>query len=247
MSTLRIQLFGCIQVYDGNQPISTINKRGQLILAYLLLYRHQAHRRETLAVLLWPDTNDAQARTNLRKELMRLRTALGGIDLNRYVRDEHCILQWRNDAPTVVDVIRFEQLIELANRSARVGDEKGEVAAIEAAIQLYSADLMLNIYDEWVLRARQKLADQYIYALERIVVLLKKQNEPARAIHYARLLLQYDPLHELSYRQLMELYAQNGDHANVGRTYQSCISMLQRELAINPSPLTEQIYQKIVR
>lgn len=174
MSTLRIQLFGCIQVYDGNQPIPTINRRGQLILAYLLLYRHQAHRRETLAVLLWPDTNDAQARTNLRKELMRLRTALGGIDLNRYVR----VTNTASYSGAMMHQLLSMSYALSSCLSLQIGvrglvTKRVRSQPSSSRFKLYTADLMLNIYDEWVLWARQKLADQYAHALERIVVLLK--------------------------------------------------------------------------
>jgi len=248
MHTLHIQLFGSFQLWYAQQPITTITKRGQSLLAYLLLYRHQAHGREVLAPLLWPETNDAQARTNLRKDLMRLRQALGELgEFDCYVRDEHSNLQWRHDAPFTLDVMAFEQAIMHAETAERTGDEAGALAAFQSAIHLYSDDLLAKVYEDWVLHMRQRLADQFVYALERTSALLKKRGDYPQAIRYAQRLLQYDPLHETPYRQLMEIHAQNGDHANVKRVYQTCATLLQRELDVAPSPLTQRLYQTIIQ
>ncbi len=244
MPTLHIQLFGYFQLSYVHQPVTTVTKRGQTLLAYLLLYRHQAHTREALASLLWPETNDAQARANLRTELTRLRRAFGEFD--HYLYDEHGILQWRHDAPFTLDVMSFEQTIRYAEQAERIGDDAGALITFQTAINLYSSDLLANVYADWVIRVRQRLADQFIDALASLITLLKKRGDYPQAIRYAQRLLQYDPLHETSYRQLMEMHAQNGDHANVKRVYQACTTILQRELAVTPSPLTQKLYQTIM-
>jgi len=50
--------------------------RAESLLAYLLLHRDAAQPRQRLAFLLWPDSTEAQARTNLRHVLHTLRRAL---------------------------------------------------------------------------------------------------------------------------------------------------------------------------
>lgn len=49
----------------------------QSLLAYLLLNADKSIRREKLAGLLWPDSDEASARNNLRQALWRLRSVLG--------------------------------------------------------------------------------------------------------------------------------------------------------------------------
>ncbi|CAN5866386.1 hypothetical protein BH10CHL1_BH10CHL1_04000 [soil metagenome] len=244
MPTIHIQLFGHFQLCYAHQPVTVITKRGQILLAYLLLYRHQAHLRETLASLLWPETNDVQARANLRTELTRLRRSLAEFD--RYLYDEHGILQWRHDAPFTLDVLAFEQASWQAEQAERIGDDAGALIAFQTAINLYSADLLANVYEDWVMRIRQCLANQFIDAMDSVIALLKKRSDYPQAIRYAQRLLQYDPLHETCYRQLMEIHALNGDHAKVKQVYQACVNLLQRELAVLPSPLTQKLYQTIM-
>ena len=64
---LRIQLFGSFQVSDDEKPVPRLQSdRLQALLAYLMVHRDQPQARQQLAVTFWPDTTDAQARSNLR-------------------------------------------------------------------------------------------------------------------------------------------------------------------------------------
>jgi hypothetical protein len=54
-------------------------------------------------------------------------------------------------------------------------------------------------------------------------------------------------MEENNYRQLMRLYALNGDQAGLVRTFNLCARVLQRELDIQPSPLTRQLYQRLIQ
>jgi DNA-binding SARP family transcriptional activator len=67
-------------VYDGT-PLTTVNApRLQSLLAYLTLHRDASQSHSNLAFLLWPDSTEAQARTNLRKQVHYLRCALSDPD-----------------------------------------------------------------------------------------------------------------------------------------------------------------------
>jgi len=244
MPTLTIQLLGQFQLCYDHQPITAITKRGQTLLTYLLLYRQQAHRREGIAFLLWPETHDGQARTNLRTELTRLRRTFGEFD--RYVQDEHGLLQWRPDAPFTLDVMAFEQAIQRAEQAKQKGDDAAALLGFQVAIAQYTGDLLTNVYADWVITARQRLGEKFVGALQETIILLQANRDYAQALRYARQLLRYDPLHETTYRQLMEIYAQTGDHANMKRVYETCRLILRRELDVEPSPLTRQRYQMLM-
>ncbi|MFN8454076.1 MAG: hypothetical protein U0401_05265 [Anaerolineae bacterium] len=73
---LRLELLGNFHLIYGDTPLATVNTlRLQSLLAYLVLHRHTPQSRRHLAFLLWPDTPEAQAHTNLRTLLHRLRQA----------------------------------------------------------------------------------------------------------------------------------------------------------------------------
>src|SRR5438105_3671881 len=96
-STLHIRLFGSFDLrFDGN-PVALESARAESLLAYLLLHRETSHRRQRLAFLLWPDSSETQAQTNLRHVLHTLRRVLPHPD--RYLDITPRTLQWQVHAP----------------------------------------------------------------------------------------------------------------------------------------------------
>src|SRR5262249_25855507 len=60
-------------------------------------------------------------------------------------------------------------------------------------------------------------------------------------------LIALDPLQESVHRTLMRLYARLGRRAAALRQYQLCVSVLQRELGVEPEADTRQLYQEVLR
>ena len=74
---LQIQFLGGFSLRNADTSATPLDHpRLQVLLAYLVLYRARPHTRQHLAFLLWPDSSEAQARSNLRSLLHRLRHAL---------------------------------------------------------------------------------------------------------------------------------------------------------------------------
>src|SRR5262245_7826206 len=101
--TLHIQLLGGFRLDIDTTPVTTFDHpRLQALLAYLVLHRSTPQSRAHLAFLLWPDSTEAQARTNLRTLLHRLRQALP--DADSFLHVDAQVAQWRLDAPWRLDV-----------------------------------------------------------------------------------------------------------------------------------------------
>ncbi|MFL5801098.1 MAG: ATP-binding protein, partial [Roseiflexaceae bacterium] len=107
-------------------------------------------------------------------------------------------------------------------------------------------DLLPGWYDDWVLVERERLRHVFLAALERLVLLLEQQQDYGAAINYAQRLLRHDPLHETTYQHLMRLHALSGDRASALRVYHTCATLLERELAVEPSPATCAVYEHLV-
>jgi DNA-binding SARP family transcriptional activator len=90
--------------------LHTVNTaRLQALLGYLLLHRYAPQAREYLAFLFWPDTREAQALTNLRNLLHKLRHALPTPE--RFLLVDARSVQWQPDAPYTLDVANFEAAV----------------------------------------------------------------------------------------------------------------------------------------
>jgi predicted ATPase/DNA-binding SARP family transcriptional activator len=234
MPALRIQLLGDFRMVYAGQPVSGMaSPRLRSLLAFLVLHRHAPQSRKHLACLLWQDSSEAQAHSNLRNLLHRLRAALP--DAERVLIAKTHTLQWRPEAPLALDVDEFEQ-------AAARGDS---IPALQAAATVYRGALLPACYDEWLLPERERLHELYVNTLARLALLLEQRRDHDAAIGYARRLLRADPLREEAYRQLMRLYAWRGDRAAVARVYHTCVTVLQRELHAEPSLLTRQTFEQL--
>jgi DNA-binding SARP family transcriptional activator len=74
---LEVQLLGKFEVRLDGESVGIPSRPAQSLLAFLILNAPKSHRREKLADLLWPDSDEANARNNLRQALWRLRKSVG--------------------------------------------------------------------------------------------------------------------------------------------------------------------------
>lgn len=100
-------------------------------------------------------------------------------------------------------------------------------------------------FDEWHFFASEDLRRAYACALQRLVELHTRCNELDQAIDYAHRLLATDPLHEPAQRQLIALYAGNGQRAAALRQYRECVRLLAAELNLPPLDETVQLYEAV--
>ena len=130
---LAIRLLGAFRLAAGDRPLTAVSTpRLQALLAYLALHRDAPQPRQRLAYCLWPDSTNAQARTNLRNLLHLLRRALPETD--RILEEAGPLLRWRPDGPVTLDVAEFEHAAAHAERADRAGDLPAARAALERAV-----------------------------------------------------------------------------------------------------------------
>lgn len=243
--SLHMSLLGDFSLLLGDAPVTTVDwPRLQSLLTYLVLHRAAPQSRTYLAAQLWPDSTEAQAHTNLRSLVHRLRHDLPGADL--FLRIERQTLQWspHPDVSWTLDVADFERALAQAEQA------RSPVAARtarEEAVALYRGDLLPGCYDEWILPERERLRQAFLGALEQLILLLERERDYPAAISAAQRLLRYDPLHETTYRHLMRFYAVSGDRAAALRTYHTCATVLDRELEAEPGLATQKAYKRLLQ
>ncbi len=235
MPTLHIRLLSVFHLAYDEVAISAINgARLQSFFAYLVLHREAPHQRRDLAFLFWPDSTETQAHTNLRKLLYELRRALPDVD--RFLQIDNQTVEWKNDAPFTLDVSEFETAAAHA----------ASMPELTAAVERYSGDLLPSCYDDWIIPERERLRQMFIDVLEQLIARLEEQREYRLAVQYTHRLIQQEPVREESYLRLMRLYTLLGDRGGALRAYHSCVTALQRELEIEPSPVIRETYERLL-
>src|SRR6267378_6190992 len=210
----------------------------QALLAYLALPPGRAHPRDKLAALLWGGIRGESARGSLRQALFALRKALSDTSVVQQDGDALALERGAVD----VDAVTFERLVH-----------EGTASALEQAVALYQGDLLSGFavdeapFEEWLLAERERLRELALEALARLLANQRNAGASEAAVHTALKLLTLDPLQEPVHRTLMRLYAERGRRGAALRQYQQCVSVLGRELGVEPEPDTKALYQEILR
>ena len=241
-----ICLLGAFSLTFGDTPVTALNTpRLQSLLAYLLLRREVPQSRQHIAFLLWPDTTEVQAQTNLRQLIHRLRTGVPQLD--PYLLVGSRTLQWNSTAPFTLDVLEFERLLASVAAAKGQGDNKQQLQWLSAAVDIYTGDLLPSLYYEWIIPERERLRQKYIDALEALVTLLVQESRYGEARLYAERLKSAEPLRESAYRTLMEICSVASDYSGGVRYYQECVAILEQELGVQPGSSTQATYRRILQ
>ena len=231
---LTVELLGQVRIGVDGRPVEGLpNPR---LLAYLVVHRDRVLTRQQVAFALWPDSGDAQALTNLRRELHLLRRTLP--DAEAVLALDGRTLRWRADAPVRLDVEAFEAAAELG----RAGDP----AALAEAVELYRGDLLPTLYDDWVGPLRERLRDRYGETLEQLIARREERRDYRAAVELARRLVAHDPLRERAYGLQMRLAVLLGDRSAALQAYHACAATLRRELDVDPGPDIRTAYERLL-
>ncbi|HET9751892.1 MAG TPA: AAA family ATPase, partial [Myxococcales bacterium] len=207
----------------------------------LVLEGGQPVSRERIASRLWPESGEAQSRTNLRRELHQLRRVLP--ESEETVETGGAQLAIRRVGSDLHD---FRQALARADAARSQGRKSDEVAALAEAAQHYAGDLLPECFAEWLGAERERLKEEVKAALRRLVALLEERRDLLEGIRWARRLTEIEPLDESAYRALMRLHAAASDRAAALHAYHRCAHLLERELGVEPAPETRELYRSLV-
>ncbi|HVT99394.1 MAG TPA: AAA family ATPase [Acidobacteriaceae bacterium] len=242
---IRIDLFGSLRFTFGTEVIAGVRtNRMRSLLAFLVLNRDAPQSREHIAFLLWPESDQAQARTNLRQLLHNLRRALP-VECS-LLSSDNASVRWLPDPSCTVDVFEFEEAIRRAERASQ--DEPQALRrALEHALALYQDDLLPDLFDDWLRPKREQLRLQFADALSRVAELLEAAGETTASIRHVARLIALDPLREAYYQTLMRLHLRNHDRSSALRVFHQCKRSLQRELGVSPAKATQDIFMEALK
>ena len=202
--------------------------RLQRFLALIALRSDPQHR-SRLAFELWPESEERQARTNLRKLLHHLRQSLP--DLEEFIEIEHEVVWWLPSGPSEVDVLRFRDAIAAGH--------------LELAARLYAGDLLPASYDDWVLDERTRLRSEARRALAQLARQAAKLDDHKTTLGYAERVLDLEPTDEAIVEIQMAAYLAEGDKASALRAYHRYAAVLERDLDAEPGESVHAIYRTL--
>jgi len=250
MCTLKIYLFGKLQVQLGDRVLDTLNTRKvQELFVYLLLHGQRLHCREVLAALLWDKSTTTQSLKYLRQTLWQLQTAL---DSNPATDQAGLLLidsEWiglNSQADVWLDTAAFEKAFACVQglRRGRALDPEC-VQALQNAVEFYRGDLLEGWYQDWCLYERERLQNLYLAMLDNLMDYCESQHDYQTGVNYGLRILRHDQARERTHRQLMRLYYLADDRTAALRQYECCVAALNEELGVEPAQSTVTLYNQI--
>ena len=242
---LQIHLLGSFNIILDGKPVRGLDSpRLQSFLSYLILHRDAPQSRQQLAFLFWPDSNESQARTNLRNMLFKLRGAFPEVD--DYLEVNQQTLWWKPETNLQLDLAVYQQAVEHSDLTGSAKDQKAHRQALTAVTQVYPGDLLPSCYDDWIQPERERLKQSYIQLLEELVGILEADGDIDQAILSTRQLIRRDNIAERYYQTLIGLYISKGNKAQAVRTYHQCVEILEKEMGFDPSSETQKLYKQIM-
>ena len=238
---IAITLLGKFAARRGSKAIlEHAGRKVQELIAFVLLHPNRQHRRETVASVLWPESDREQSLKNLRQTLWLLHREFPfDPKADALLSQEGEWLGIGSLLGVWVDAIMFEGAYQKG-----IAGIKGE-EPFASAVKLYRGSLLEGWYSPWCATERERFREMYFSLLGKLMRYHEERKEYDLAISYGILALQQDPAREVVHRTLMKLRYLTGDRTGALRQFDLCRESLKRELDVEPAEETVALREEI--
>ena len=186
--------------------------------------------------MFWGDKSDILAKQSLSQALTDIKRNLGDgmvLSCSQFVRI--------NPEATEVDAL---DVTHLAGQT--------EIASLCAAEQLYQGEFLAGMeleqsdFDLWLFSERERLRQLVQHAITALLTRQPDSGDFTRTLELSRAALDLDPYDETAHRAMMHVHAQQGRKTLAARHFQKLTLDLDRELGVEPSEETVDLYNRIM-
>jgi DNA-binding SARP family transcriptional activator len=145
----KITLLGGLRAEQGEQVVTRFKtQKVASLFAYLAYHLRQAHSREILIEMLWPESDAPTLRNSLSVALSSLRNQFEppGVPQGTVLRADRFSVGL-NPATVSTDVAQFEQALKAATKSASSTERAQHLTQ---AVELYQGPLLPAFYEDWI-------------------------------------------------------------------------------------------------
>lgn len=243
---VRVCLLGRFEILKHGTPIP-LRPGGKVeqLVGILAMHRRGGIRREALIDVVWPDIDSDLAGSSLNSLAHGLKQqlcdALGG---GSPVRNRGGRYSLALSGDLSLDIVEFEQLVELGRRCTSAGDFNAAVRAYDEALEIYAGDLTSGS-DILFLLERERLRGHYLSIMASLAEHSYELRDYQLSLRHALALLYADPCREDAHRLVMRSYLRNGQRAQALRHFDLCRNILRREFDAVPELATRTLFEAI--
>jgi DNA-binding SARP family transcriptional activator len=247
---LRIFTFGRFGLCAGSRALDIEHwerKQALTLLKILVAHLGRAIPREVLIDILWPEADERTGWGRLKVTVYFLRRQLraAGID-GAAVQTIGKAYMLRREA-VWIDAQAYEACIA---EGAACRDRQSWNSALDCfrlAQRLYQGHYMgEDVYADWCSEERARLREIHLEMLADMAECHVGLVQYAEAVALCRAILVADPCREDIHRALMTYLVRLGHRDSARAQYHHCRQVLAAELAVEPMPKTQRLYQQII-
>lgn len=233
---LEIFVLGQFKLKVDQQNVELPSRPAQSLLAYLILNAGATLRREKLASLLWCEASEGNSRGYLRQALWRIRKCLesGSLHWEDYLTSDDISVTFNNQSNYWLDA---DQLLRPVGPLS--------IEEIISDLELYRGEFLPGFYDEWVGLERDRLQAAYCQKIGTLLDRLIDDSRWDEVVKWGEHWIKNGYSVEPAYRSLMKAHSALGNKGMVGITYKRCCDALIRDLGVDPSPETVQLFEQL--
>ncbi len=220
MPGLELELLGGFSATLDGQALTTFeSQKVRALLAFLATEAEQAHSRDSLAGLLWPEEPDQTARKNLRVALSNLRTVIRDAQVEPpFLHISRPRIQFNAESKSRLDcAARLDACAVHRHRRAdtctRCANRRRQAVALYRGEFLAGEAIDSHPFEDWLYLLRERFQQLAQDALAQLCAYHETRQEFELLQDYARHWLELAPWEEAAHRALMRALAA-GDQRN---------------------------------
>ncbi len=237
-----LNLFGGFQLLDPvGREVHLPTRKAAILLTLVAMEPGARIGREKACRILWPDSDEPQAKNSLRQVLSSLRKALNTDDHEVVDADtRHC---WIDAPEKRVDIIRFRELA----KSADIHD-------LACAADVYQGEFLdgfrvLPDLDSWLRDQKSDLQREATQLAEMLSSHVAQAPErlTVSCLNLARRLLANDPTNEAAHRAIIRVLLASGNTTDARKQYENCKALVFSAFQTEPEPATTVLLERDVK
>lgn len=239
---LHLKLFGSPRQFLAGEEVAGFTSSKVQALLYYLAVTRQAHRRTTLASLLWPNASSRNAGNSLRNALSSLRKLFPDcLNVERHAVALYEQKRW-------LDTEEFGLLLADRNDDPVVAMQQRQ-----AAVSLYVGEFLSGFhvdgapeFEQWAVNIREHLHLAMVDTLMVLAQWYSMQMDDVASLDAVSRLLALAPGNEAAHRHKMQVLARGGQREAAILQFDILRRYLSEELGIDPSPETAALYARLL-
>ena len=229
---------GCSLITADGNGVEIKTKKSWALLAILAHSKDWVATREHLVTILWPRSAEEQARASLRQELALLRKSLSQAD-SALIEADNNIVKLRGDLLSI-DTEALGQAALSSNT-----DDLRSVAKLYKGPFAEGLKIRSGPFEDWLWLERQNLRKVATVALHKVLERDVADGGPEIILQTARAVIDIDSTQEYAHRLIMEILNEQGERKEALAHYNRLSEVLRRELDIEPSEETIDLYYRL--